>query len=848
MKHTHFYLCVVLFANIGILSAETYSGSCGPDLTWSLNTEDSTLVIEGAGQMDNFEDWGSTITPWWRYASNIAYVSLPEELTSIGNRAFEKCSKIREINIPNKVTHIGGYAFYECSSLESIINGKAISYIYQNAFCKCTNLKAVDLSNVTDLAWNAFNYCSQLRSVILGNNLIHIGENAFSYCTSLSTIELPNSLISMDAGVFAQSGLTQITIPDKVEDLWIGLFQNCTELETVHIGAGVKSIQSACFAGCTSLKELFLPDNVTEIANDAFFDLTSLTSPIANSHIFVRMPLSYQGAYTIQDGIQTILDNAFLECTDITEVTIPTSVTSIGESAFQNCRKLQSISIPEGVLELKNNCFAGCTNLAQVSLPNSLQSLGEGAFSECYSLRELTIPENLYAIGQGAFWGSEISTIHWNATYCGCVFDYNGCTMNYSFPLHDLADKLETVTFGANVQYIPEQMLYDQHVLRSVELPESLTHIGEFAFAYCDLLESLDIPASVTEIGRDAFDGCSEMKNINVAQENENYSSIDGVLFDKSATTLLYFPGGREGEYTIPNGTKTIGQMAFDKTRLFSVTIPESVEMLMMYAFAFSKNLSEIHFLSPIPPTIEMYAFDNDYWSGYNPYKYYVPCGTGPAYAQAIEEAMQYQPMFQAPIKEDCDYVMITDFHYEYEIVNCAYNVTFYNDSYVAIRDKETGELSPSSIELGGFWWNLGGYPYEYIYESTPTAIFPAGSVPIITMTVYYDEDLYDTATRMIELPYLEPSDSVIDAYIAQGKTYSWNNGFEILEISEEGEYVGYLVNQFGCDSIVTLQLHVLQDADHVDITSEEVVVVPTEDEAVIIWPQVEGAYTLDIC
>lgn len=797
-------LLVAMFAVSVSVHAEVYSGTCGSKLTWSLNTEDSTLFIEGSGIMDDNR-------PWARYKSNITYISLPNGLTSIGNSAFYSCENIRSIDIPEGVLAISEQAFAACNNLSSVNLPTSLLSIGKRAFSGCRKLASVTIpegvqtieyaafggcdilaaisipSTVTSLSTGAFSGSKNLESITVsdGNTqysssdgvlynknktklyrcpqgkqgectitdgVTHIDNSAFYECYKVTSIEIPNSVKEIGTSAFAYTSITTITIPDKVTVLSYDLFRGCSKLEIVHIGSGVTTIHGDSFSGCTAVKQITLSDNVATVEPTAFLDCKNLETPVYNATFFIRMSANHNGLYTIPDGITTILDYAFSECKGVSEVVLPNSISLIGTNAFLNCSDLQTMTIPETITELRDATFAGCHSLAHITLPNSLQIIGDGAFSECYALNELTIPENVYAIGVSAFSTSGISTVYWNAIACNCVLSYDGCTKNYPFPLHDLSDRLERLIFGDKVQYIPEQMCYDQHMLQSIKLPESVTHIGEFAFAYCEMLDTINIPAGVVEIGRDAFDGCPAMKAVNVDQDNEVYASVDGVLFNKDATHLIYFPGGRDGEYTIPDGTKTIGQMAFNKNHLSSVIVPECVDSLLMYSFAFSQTLQEIHFLSATSPYIEMYAFDNDYWSYYNPYTYFVPCGAQQAYQQAIDEAMQYSPQHVTQIIDDCDYVVVADFHTDYKQINDENVVTFYNDSYVAIRDPLTFELTPTDMTFTWWFWSFGDGS-EICYEDNPTHIYPSyGGEFYAILHVYFDNDLHAAANHVIEI------------------------------------------------------------------------------------------------
>ena len=170
------------------------------------------------------------------------------------------------------------------------------------------------------------------------------------------------------------------------------------------------------------------------------------------------------------------------------------------------------------------------TTVTYNEITYSVTSIGEWAFYGCTGLTSVTIPGSVTSIGEGAF------------AYC------SGLT--------------------------------------SVTIPNSVTSIGICAFEGCSSLTSVTIPGSVTSIGEGAFAYCSGLTSINVASDNSNYCSVDGVLFNKDKTTLIQYPGGKQGAYTIPYSVTSIGQEAFvGCTSLTSVTIPNSVTSIGMGAF-----------------------------------------------------------------------------------------------------------------------------------------------------------------------------------------------------------------------------------------------------------------------
>ena len=179
MKKLSIFL-LALVASAGITQAAIVDGSCGDNLTWSLNTKDSTLTITGSGEM--------TSRPWSDYNSYIKYVSLPDGLTSIGNSAFHVCYRLTSVTIPNSVTSIGSSAFQGCSGLTSVTIGNSVTSIGEGAFCDCDGLTSVTIPNsVTSIGGLAFWNCSGLTSLSIGNSITSIGSSPFYGC-SITTL------------------------------------------------------------------------------------------------------------------------------------------------------------------------------------------------------------------------------------------------------------------------------------------------------------------------------------------------------------------------------------------------------------------------------------------------------------------------------------------------------------------------------------------------------------------------------------------------------------------------------------------------------------------------------------
>ena len=228
--------------------------------------------------------------------------------------------------------------------------------------------------------------------------------------------------------------------------------------------------------------------------------------------------------------------SAFSGCTNLTSVTIPDSVTRIDWYAFQNCTNLTSVNIPESVTNLGGSVFRGCSSLTTVTLPNSMTEISNNAFRDCSSLTSVIIPDSVETIDSYAF---------------------------------------------ANTG------------LTSITIPENVKTIGYSSFAG-SALASVDILGSDTIICGFAFDACPNFTEMNISENNINYSFENGILYDKDKTVLKqYLNTNTAPEFTVPDTVKTIAGWAFDgNPYLTSVTVPDSVEKIAIYAFDHCQNLT----------------------------------------------------------------------------------------------------------------------------------------------------------------------------------------------------------------------------------------------------------------
>ena len=303
------------------------SGTCGDKLTWSLS-DDGTLTISGTGKMKDYGDnYGMSVAPWYVGSSQVKTVIIEDGVTSIGDRAFDGCTKLTRVVIPDSVTSIGYSSFRGCYSLPSVAIPDSVTSIGDSAFAYCKALTGITLSgSVTSIGSCAFQSCDSLTSVTMQSGVTDIGDNAFTYCKNLTSVTIPNSVKTIGTSAFYNcAGLTRVTIPGSVTRIEQDTFKGCSGLTSVTISAGVTSIESGAFRDCTSLTSVTIPGSVTSIEGYAFAYCSALTSLI------------------IHDGTTSIGISAFMNCTSLGSVTIPRSVTDIGGYAFSSCRSLADV-------------------------------------------------------------------------------------------------------------------------------------------------------------------------------------------------------------------------------------------------------------------------------------------------------------------------------------------------------------------------------------------------------------------------------------------------------------------------------------------------------------------------
>ena len=310
-------------------------------------------------------------------------------------------------------------------------------------------------------------------------------------------------------------------------------------------GYPVSAVGEDAFLNCSDLTSVTVPDGVTAIGEDAFMYCTSLTSVV------------------LPDSLETIGNGAFTGCFGLASVTIPEGVKTIGNDAFYGCEGLTSILIPDSVEEIGNTAFAGCSGLTSVTIPNSVKRLGEFAFNRCKGLTSVTIQDGFAEIPD---------------------FTFSDCT------------GLTSVKIPGSVKRIGIRAFWSCSSLTGIVIPEGVADIGTEAFGDCENLASVTLPDSLASVGDSPFTTCGALDEIRFSANHPYLALEDGVLFSKPDHRLICFTKAfAGGDYIIPEGTLAIGERAFwGCDSMTSVTMPEGMTAIGEEAFCYCNGLRSV--------------------------------------------------------------------------------------------------------------------------------------------------------------------------------------------------------------------------------------------------------------
>ena len=347
------------------------SGTCGDDSSgnntqWKLTKAGTLIITVGTGYTEGgIADFAYGKAPWYQdiYDSGIRCLIIGSGIKTIGSYAFADCTDLAEIIVPDGVISIGDGAFLQNSGAKRVVLPPSTVYIGHGALRDCSALTSVSLpdSMSNRLFLDMFEGCTNLKSVDIPDGITDIYEGDLASCPNWTDIYYDNWGRVWNRVV---SGVRD-SIPDRMN---------------VHFKDNIYD-SGSCGENVTWT--LTADGTLTISGTGAMTDYTyDSRSPWYSCRTYIKRVV-------MQQGVTSIGDHAFWDCSGLTSVTIPDGVTSIGGDAFSGCAALTSVEIPNGVTAIGGSTFSNCIRLAKVTIPKSVTSIGKNAFYYCESIADV---------------------------------------------------------------------------------------------------------------------------------------------------------------------------------------------------------------------------------------------------------------------------------------------------------------------------------------------------------------------------------------------------------------------------------------------------------------------------
>ena len=524
--------------------------------------------------------------------TSLTSIVLPDDVQLISSNAFFGCTHLQDISIGSNVTVISNAAFEGCTSVTQLrinLNNQYFSSVDGVIFNKdSTELVVFPKgrgpmytipSTQTSISAYTFAGCTFLKKILIPSTIKTIEKYAFYGCSLLDSLRIPNSVTSIGDYAFGQCGqLDTLSLPNSIKHIGMGAFESCTNLRSIQLPNELPLISDWTFSNCTILDSIVIPFSVKSIGASSFKMCTSLRHLNIPSHV------------------ASLGDRAFESCTSLISTALSEMTTTLGIQIFKGCSKLKQVTLPSSLSYIPNECFVGCTGLTSIYLPEYLMAIGDYAFWSCAGLQYITIPNSVTKLGESVFLDcTGLTSIDLSMNIRELRGTFKNCTGLTSIILPDSLKSLGGEAFSGCSG------------LTSLEIPEGDTLIGDFRGNYTNSLmyslisfsniDTIHIPSTVKHIAPGSFKSCPALKELAVDINNANYSTIDGILYDKWGEVLHFCPYPKSAAYTIPSTVDTIGQSAFTRCLdLTSIYIPDNVLSIKSWAFSHCSNLSEVRF------------------------------------------------------------------------------------------------------------------------------------------------------------------------------------------------------------------------------------------------------------
>ena len=617
---------VSLFISVGVPGSDAATEVQQGDLKFTLNPDGTAVVEEYTGQ------GGDVTIPSVIIDNGRLYI-----VTSVGYGAFEH-SPITSVVIPDSVKTLDSFSFFDCDKLVSVDLGEGLEEIGFNAFRSCDDLITIFIpASVTTIGTSAFGG-ADLESVMVSHSNMYFK--------------------SMDGVLFSKDGTRLLAypgeksdftyeVPSEVREIDRFAFYSKSTLKEIYFNEGLTML--SCPLDNCVVDTIHLPSTLIEIRRGLVDGKVGTIILSEGNRDFVLV-----GGILYDSSMETVIE---VTADAGINILIPEGVTDIGEYSADSL-SYESFSLPSTLETIGNNSFQ-FTRIYDITIPGSVETIGDSVFWYSY-LEDVTfmgVPESL---GQSSFYVRSATLTEHYADSPIPLEDYvkSGTTVEYiplgsghvdvpSIEIDGLTYELHSdgtaklIGFEGEEIIIPEKVTYegcgytvtsmrdrmfDSSSIAAVSIPGTIAEIGAYAFWHCDLIGSLELGEGIERIGANAFGfcnaltsvtlpstlewigeqpfyGCAYLKSISISSSNQNFKTIDDVLFSKDGTILYCYPGGKTAsEYTVPDTVVRVGNDAFSfNDCLTSLRMNEGLESIGSHSIVYCPNLVYVG----VPSTLE---------------------------------------------------------------------------------------------------------------------------------------------------------------------------------------------------------------------------------------------------
>jgi len=560
-------------------------------------------VIQIGGSVFNGTAWYDNQPDGVIYAGRMAYtykgtmpegtqIDIKEGTIAIANNAFCRCDNLTSVTIPGSVSTIGYDAFWRCNNLKTVIISEGVKRIEHAAFSNCTSLKSIVIpESVTHIGEYAFMECTALTSATINGAITRMGRWAFGGCTALYSLSISQNVKDIGNETFSNcTSLYRVKIPGSVTRLGDGLFYRCSNLYSVQIFEGVEAIGYSAFGECNNMSYVILPNSLTKIDDYAFYNCSKLNKvicfadnvPTTGGNVFYNSPIA--SATLNVPSASVDLYKAVSPWKDFARITPPHvngwNVSIDGFNYFlypeSHTAELNNKNSRSGELDIPTevsykghtysvngmivNAFSGCTQLTKVRIPKTIDHvvhhvLSEdpnigGAFSSYYMnpFTGCTALESIEVDEENPIFSSD-----------GGVLFNKDKTRLYGYPA---GARQTSYTVPESITWVGDDAFANNQYLTTLTIPNSVTRLGSGVCSGCANLKSVRLPENITLIGAYSFQYCPKLKFLDIP---ESVQSFGEYVFRSTPFEAIVFRG------TFPQGLRNDTFYSMDDSTILYV-------------------------------------------------------------------------------------------------------------------------------------------------------------------------------------------------------------------------------------------------------------------------------------